>query len=1088
MTVINTNIKSMVARDALTINNRSLSTAMERLSTGKRVNSASDDAAGLAIGTRMDAQVRGLNMAIKNANDTISVTQTAEGAMQEITSILQRMRELAVQSSSDTNSTEDRAFLQQEVSQLSSEIDRISNTTQFNGMNLLDGSYANKKFQIGANQDQTIGMSIGRMNSNTLGVGSSVVGAPTPMNVPSANGVSGAVAAGTAAGPTSIKLGFSTNDTYTFTLADDVSGLAAAGATAVALDLTSSISKADFAKGINTKLAESAVDTKVTGSVTALGDATNVSTTPEAVKFSISIGGGAVKNIDLKNRLIGDGTGTLTAVTAARIKAALEAELQSQYDTSVTVTGTNATAFVITDAQGRSIDVTQGQGSGAIFGTDSANNGSLSATQNVQTNLSVAWDQGNNLIVTNKAGGKTTLAGYTTTGTATVVFDASASIPGQVQNPVVLAKTAASDPKVTANGGVEASVLAVNFSNRSDTSDVYKFKLTDGSGHVYADLSGAGLNVGKDISNATIIDAVKSALVTGTTAVTWVDKSITASDFDVQFSGSTLTVTNKEGLALAIEGFTSDAGYATATPMNELGKSTVLAQKQAYTSEARLGFNVASLATSNVAAVAGAFDLWIDGIKSTAGIDFSAALTKGTTGSAIATAMQTAIKAVADVAVGTTASKQDLSNITVDFDSTSGQMVIKDTNGRSVSLSAKSTNTYTGTGLVWVQDGVTGLANKVQTIRTSSTVAQGQLYNQTKMDVTLSADSITGLNFKLNGVALGATAVDFTQPFTGSALETNLNSMMASLNANHPTNSYEYSVKGRTITFAQRDGGALEFDNFATATPSEAVYASVTPAAGQGTAKTVNYNEALATAKALGNLATATNVKLKINSPDLVSLSISDGSKTYSLSPTAIDITDRTSTSNFVKALNKSLSGSNIVGSMDLSGNIYLTDTFGGKVSLTAFGTASGQGAAWTPSTGQGDALAINSGYVGSASAAAPAAAGGLSVGAGGSSVSQMSIGTQAGASAALATIDKALSYVNAERSKLGAIENRLTHTVDNLTNIVTNTAASKSRIVDTDYATETTELARAQIIAQASTAMLAQANQSAQGVLSLLK
>ena len=1086
MTVINTNIKSMVARDAMTINNRSLSTAMERLSTGKRINSASDDAAGLAIGTRMDAQVRGLNMAIKNANDTISVTQTAEGAMQEVTSILQRMRELAVQSSSDTNSTEDRAFLQQEVSQLSSEIDRISNTTQFNGMNLLDGSYANKKFQIGANQDQTIGMSIGRMNSNTLGVGSSVVGAPTPMNVPSANGVSGAVAAGTAAGPTSIKLGFSTNDTYGFTLADDVSGLPAAGATAVALDLTSSISKADFAKGINTKLAESAVDTKVTGSVTALGDATNVSTTPEAVKFSVSIGGGAVKNIDLKNRLIADGTGTLTAVTALRIQAALQAELQSQFDTSVTVTGTNATAFVIVDAKGRSIDVTQGQGSGAIFGTDSANNGSLSASQNVQTNLSVAWDQGNNLIVTNKAGGTTTLASYLTTGTATVVFDASASIPGQVQNPVTLAKTAASDPKVTANGAVEVSQLAVTFSNRSDTADVYKFKITDGAGHEYADLT-AGLDLGKNIANSTIIAAVKTALGTGTALLA--DKSITAGDFDVQFNGSTLTITNKEGLALAIEKYTSDAGYATATPMNEMGKSTILAQKQAYTSEARLGLNVASLATSNVAAVAGAFDIWVDGIKSTAAIDFSAALTKDTTGAAIATAMQTAIQAVADIKVGTTASFQSLANVLVTFDDTSGQMVIKDNQGRSISLAAKSTNTYTGSGLVWLQDGVTGVANKVQTIKTSSAVAQGQLYEQTKMNVTLSADSITGLNFKLNGVALGATTVDFTQPFEGSALQTNLNTLMSSLNANHPTNSYEYKVSGRTITFAQRDGGALEFDNFATATPSEAVFANVTPSAGQGTAKTVNYNESLATAKALGNLAVATNTKLKINSPDLVSLSISDGSKTYSLSPTAIDITDRTSTSNFVKALNKSLSGSNIVGSMDLSGNIYLTDTFGGNVSLTSFGTASGQGAAWTPSSGQGDALAINSGYVGSAVAAAPVAAGGgIAVGAGGSSVSQMSIGTQAGASAALATIDKALSYVNAERSKLGAIENRLTHTVDNLTNIVTNTAASKSRIVDTDYATETTELARAQIIAQASTAMLAQANQSAQGVLSLLK
>jgi len=220
MSVINTNVKAMFAQDAMTINNRSLSTAMERLSSGKRINSAADDAAGLAIGTRMDAQVRGLNMAIKNANDTISVTQSAEGAMQEITSILQRMRELSVQSSSDTNSAEDRAFLQQEVGQLSTEIDRIANTTQFNAMNLLDGSWANKTFQIGANSNQTLKFSIGSMKSSALGVASSAVGA-TPV-VSADTGVTGATAKGTSAGATTIKLSFNANDTYGFNLKDGV--------------------------------------------------------------------------------------------------------------------------------------------------------------------------------------------------------------------------------------------------------------------------------------------------------------------------------------------------------------------------------------------------------------------------------------------------------------------------------------------------------------------------------------------------------------------------------------------------------------------------------------------------------------------------------------------------------------------------------------------------------------------------------------------------------------------------------------------------------------------------------------------------
>ena len=129
---------------------------MERLSSGLRINSAGDDAAGLAIASRMEAQVRGLQAAIKNANDGISVVQTAEGAMEEVGNILQRMRELAVQASNDSNSDADRAYLQDEVAQLAEEITRISQTTQFNGQNILDGSYTDKYFQIGANASQNV--------------------------------------------------------------------------------------------------------------------------------------------------------------------------------------------------------------------------------------------------------------------------------------------------------------------------------------------------------------------------------------------------------------------------------------------------------------------------------------------------------------------------------------------------------------------------------------------------------------------------------------------------------------------------------------------------------------------------------------------------------------------------------------------------------------------------------------------------------------------------------------------------------------------------------------------------------------------
>jgi len=170
MTVINTNVKSLIAQDAISKNNVALSTAMERLSTGSRINSAKDDAAGLAISTRMTSQVRGLNMAVRNANDGISLMQTSEGAMDEVTSILQRMRELAVQSVNGTNNNSDRVALNDEVTQLKTEIDRIAKTTQFNSQNILDGSFTGKKLQIGDKAGQTMSIDIASIQTKDLGM------------------------------------------------------------------------------------------------------------------------------------------------------------------------------------------------------------------------------------------------------------------------------------------------------------------------------------------------------------------------------------------------------------------------------------------------------------------------------------------------------------------------------------------------------------------------------------------------------------------------------------------------------------------------------------------------------------------------------------------------------------------------------------------------------------------------------------------------------------------------------------------------------------------------------------------------------
>ncbi len=168
--VVNTNVMSLNAQRQLNKSQGTQNQAMERLSSGLRINSAKDDAAGLAISTGMQSQIKGINQAVRNANDGVSMAQTAEGSMDEMTNILQRMRELSVQSSNDTNSAENRQAIQKEVDQLHGELDRIAETTEFNGTKLLDGSAGSTTLQIGANSGQTLSFSIDSVTTNDLGL------------------------------------------------------------------------------------------------------------------------------------------------------------------------------------------------------------------------------------------------------------------------------------------------------------------------------------------------------------------------------------------------------------------------------------------------------------------------------------------------------------------------------------------------------------------------------------------------------------------------------------------------------------------------------------------------------------------------------------------------------------------------------------------------------------------------------------------------------------------------------------------------------------------------------------------------------
>ena len=173
MAVVNTNVNAAIAQNALVRNERSMNTAMERLSTGQRINSASDDAAGLAIGSRMTSQIRGLETGIRNANDAISMVATADGALVEVSNMLQRMRELALQASNGTTTSADRSYLSSEYANLLSEIDRIAENTQWNGTTILNhitAASSTFKYQVGANGGQTIAVDFGNMTDTVSGV------------------------------------------------------------------------------------------------------------------------------------------------------------------------------------------------------------------------------------------------------------------------------------------------------------------------------------------------------------------------------------------------------------------------------------------------------------------------------------------------------------------------------------------------------------------------------------------------------------------------------------------------------------------------------------------------------------------------------------------------------------------------------------------------------------------------------------------------------------------------------------------------------------------------------------------------------
>jgi len=926
MSVINTNVKALTTQQSLKENNRVMSTAMERLSSGKRINSAKDDAAGLNIATRMETQSRGLSVAIRNANDGISLIQTAEGAMEEMTTMLQRMRELSLQSANAVNNGDDRSALDAEVQQLSKEIDRIASTTRFNDQLILNGSFQGKELQIGAKAGETLDVSMSNMSASSLGR-SALTNASLAVTQGSAKGKD--------AIETVAQLAFHGNDAYTF---------------------------------------------KVAG-----------------VSVSASVTGGS----------------------AAGVVDAINANLKQAGNTSISAT-LNGGSVELRNSLGGNI---------AITDFTSANSGKATFTVSSGGGDSVLLDD---------------TAAVTQSGTAQGVANSNKG--------VVLA-------------------LAQSKSGKEQTFDLNGTQVTIDDNDSAADIKAklqAALN---DVTNFEVLTNGDTPAVGGLAATASVTAPAAGKFAIVARAGYSVNVTNftDDGTSAGVKGELNVVGGGNNAKMID-NTNLFEVDNTATTTNAQATINFSSLTSS--------YNFELDGQAVTI---TSAQIEAGTAATAIITALNTAAAGSAgglSSLVGATAPTVDYevvqngNTVTItkkggDDGVMAGAPAGSDDNNIFISdFTATANPAVAATTASYEQNGVAGTSKDLAEVG-YGTYTSGQA-TATKMAVEVSGDAT--YSFRLTNLAgSGQHTTAITAAVVGGSMAT----MIAAVNnetAHTGITAAADPNNNKAMILTRADGLAIKLDNF-TATDDGSMLA--TPDAGQGTPKRLNDDPAVVAASATAaGAAVKTVATMAFAENDKYQFRLNDGNTVAVVRATTVPtggaLTD------MLTEVNAALtnSGSDITAVID-SGKLKFENAKGGKIEVLGFTSDGGGTSTFAPSTGQGSAVIMNDD---------------ADVSLAGKSIAQISVTTAGGSSEALQVIDNALQQVNNERSKLGALQNRLVHTVDNLNNVVTNTEASKSRIMDTDYATETTNLAKAQIIQQAATAMLAQANQSSQSVLSLLQ
>ena len=953
MTAINTNTAALNAQYYLAKSNKDMESSMAKLSSGQKVNSAADDAAGLAIASRMTSQIKGLAMAVKNSNDSMSLAQTAEGAMEEVTNMLQRIRELAVQSANGTMNDSDRASLDSEVQALKTEIDRVANTTTFNSQKLLDGSYSST-FQIGDKGGQTVDLDISSVATSSLGMGD---GASSAKSVISS------------------RMDLDSNGT--------LKNAIGAGDVVINGQALGAFANTDDVEAIVTNI-NSNVD--------------NVTASAFNVVVAKTIGDGVTGGVDttsalvLKTREMGATADTKFVISASSSMTELVSNINSETGGVIKAEVNTDGKLVLSNTTGAFISIEDD--------STSVGSGFTSHATAVQHNgfLKLESDDGSNIRI-------------------------------ERGNSALVAP------------GTRADLQAFGLNETVSTT------ATDG----YT-LVGDALK-----SNVTHFGVVETTQGGGTTDEV---QTIVGLDADAltALAGKTFTVTDNVGNTITTAALDSSVTLA------EIKTALSLAAKN-FDSDA----DAASPKTSDFMAT---FGTGTDSITLTYGVDSSGTSQGKSDNLNVSMAKAFATSPSTESGLETAYGKGDLSINGVEIFNTD---IASNSFGGKLNL----INSFSA------QTGVVASATFDQTFAVDTAkLIKGDvvILNGTRIDVTASSNIdtfVTALNARTDATGLTASRSGNNVTFKGENVQ--------SLTVEQDNAA---TVSANLVSIINDKGASAKVDRTLTIDASDIHVGreyEIKIANGDGTESP----DVTATVTATTADDTAAKFALKVaNAIRGQNQAYRDGTDAKNISVAGAVIT-------FNKAAGSAGDGLKM-GLADITFKVKsVGDVFGTSdgVGVTSYGSLKLDSTNDTPikiDLGETTSAANHKRFHGFLEANVGAAdydvnAPQLSA-SGGTSMSGLSVSSAAGATAALATLDRAIDSVNANRGTLGALQNRLEYTINNLSSISNATSGAKGRIIDADFAQETSQLTKNQILSQAATSMLAQANQSKQGILALLQ